>query len=289
MGFTKNTAAGIVKYRERGKVFEIPEDFATCYGVTDSMYAELKPFIKISKGFSTVNTHVNEKVSVHAATKEVVHSQPLTPFDPNVLTAEEFTALGFSPKQSQAIINFRESRGGFLTAADFGESYVVSDEMFTRLKNYIIIEDKHEVTAQVKPPQKLEVNGADSAALTAVRGIGPVSAAAIIDYRTRLGGFHDVRQLAEIPVITEKNYTLFSEQIWVDSCVIKKIDINFATPNSVSEHPYMPGKALRKILKNRQLKGGWSTIEDMIEDNTLTSEEAHKLAPYLQFTAQSKE
>ena len=87
----------------------------------------------------------------------------------------------------------------------------------------------------------------------------------------------------ETGVVTERNWERMKEQIWADSCAIRKIDINFVAPNAVARHPYITPRTLRKILRNRQLKGGWSTIEDMVEDNTLTNEEAGRLAPYLHF------
>jgi len=73
------------------------------------------------------------------------------------------------------------------------------------------------------------------------------------------------------------------KQIRVDSCEIQKIDINFADPKVLGRHPYIPPHILRKLLKTRQLKGGWSTAEELIEDKILTREEAARLAPYLRF------
>lgn len=224
LGIPKGTAAGIIKYRERGKVFQISEDFAACYGITDSMYAALKSYIDIGERFR----------------------------------------LKPSP-----------DRGAKYGAAQVSDA---ADEPGAA-PGY---DNASSATA------KVDINTADSAMLVQVRGIGAKSAAAIIIYREKLGGFHSVEQLAELPVVTERNYELMREQIWADSCEIQKIDINFAPPNTVAGHPYMAGKKARKILKNRQLKGGWSTIEDMIEDHTLTSGEAAKLAPYLRFTAIGK-
>lgn len=51
LGIAPRTAAGIVKYRTAGKVFAIPEDFAACYGITDSAYAVLKPYIDIGEAY----------------------------------------------------------------------------------------------------------------------------------------------------------------------------------------------------------------------------------------------
>ena len=129
----------------------------------------------------------------------------------------------------------------------------------------------------------LELNGADSVSLDAVPGIGGITAAAIIRYRERLGGYCRKEQVLETGVVTERNWERMREQIYADSCAIQKIDINFAAPNAVAEHPYITPRMLRRILRNRQLKGGWSTIEDMTEDNTLTKEETARLDPYLHF------
>ncbi len=218
----------------------------------------------------------------------------LVPFDPNALGEEGFVGLGFTPRQARTIINFREACGGFRTAADFARSYVVSEEMFARLKPYIVIAPPEEESAGKESGQAagnggaaaslpVELNRADSAALVAVSGIGPATASAILAYRERLGGFCNRRQVVETGVVTERNWERMKEQIWADSCAIRKIDINFAAPNAVARHPYITPRTLRKILRNRQLKGGWSTIEDMVEDNTLTNEEAGRLAPYLHF------
>lgn len=296
LGIPKNTAAGIIRYRKAGKVFRIPEDFAACYGVSDSMYAVLKPYIIIGAEYAVKPKHAsdsNYKTRFDDSPKSGVKSA-LTSFDPNELSAEGFVALGFSPKQAQVIINFRKKIGGFGSAADFAKCFVVSDAMFVRLRDYIVIRDASSnqssgktsaVHNSVKASSPVEINSADSAQLVSVRGIGAKTAAAIIAYRKRLGGYYDAAQICETGVVSERNWDIIKEQIWADSCAIQKIDINFVAPNTVGKHPYLGGRILRKLLRNRQLKGGWSTIEDMLKDNTLTAEEAKKLAPYLQFRA----
>ncbi len=51
LGFERGEALGIIKYRERGKVFEIPEDFAACYQVSEEMYRRLEPYIRIGEKY----------------------------------------------------------------------------------------------------------------------------------------------------------------------------------------------------------------------------------------------
>ena len=48
MGVEARVATSLLKYRAAGKVYRIPEDVATCYGMTDSVYFALEPYIRIS-------------------------------------------------------------------------------------------------------------------------------------------------------------------------------------------------------------------------------------------------
>ena len=129
----------------------------------------------------------------------------------------------------------------------------------------------------------MELNSADSAELRRVVGIGEKTVMRILGYRDRLGGFVSVAQLAEVPGVTESNYEKILKQICLDSCKIRKIDINFASPKELGRHPYMAPRTLRRLLKARQLKGGWSTAQELIDDHILTREEAARLAPYIEF------
>ena len=154
---------------------------------------------------------------------------------------------------------------------------------------------KYEDDTLAEPAKKevkielLEINSADSAALVAVNGIGVKSAVEIMKYRDLLGGFHSVEQISEVKCVTEQNFAKILQQICCDSCEIQKIDINFAAPKAIARHPYVSVRALRKIIKQRQLKGGWSRIEEMVEDEILSEDEAKRLAPYLWFRLNATE
>lgn len=294
LGLSASTAAGVVKYRERGKRFEIPEDFATCYGITDSIYAALKPYIAIGEEFklkpfentpraeSSVTATRRERLSPTEKATAYLADHPA--IDPNVLTAEEWVALGCSVRQAEAVARWCEERGGVRSVMELEECRYLPLEVLDVIAEALVFDLSDRLAEESSEPELIELNSADSATLVTVRGIGARTASDIIAYRERLGGFARVEQLADLAVMTERNYEQIITQIFVDSCKISKIDINFARPESLENHPYMTPRRLRKILKNRQLKGGWSTIEDMILDNTLTVEEAQRLSPYLHFS-----
>ena len=278
LGFTKQDAAGVLRYRAAGKIFRIPEDFAACYQVSDSMYDRLEPYIRIG----TEYRFRPRRDSAQRLRKPFVRRQrvvvPLVPFRIDTMTAKFLRAIGFTKRQAEAIADYNTLIGGFRDEEELCDYPIIGDSAGRRLAEYALFPERRR---PLHDP--VELNTADSAALRSVSGIGAKTVGAILDYRRRLGGFCRAEQLAEVRGVTESNYERILKQISVDSCRISKIDINFATPKALAEHPYIAPRTLRKILKRRQLKGGWSTLEEMIEDGILTREEADRLHPYLRF------
>lgn len=106
-------------------------------------------------------------------------------FNPNTATLEELMRLGFSEKQAQSILHYREAGGRFRRPSDFAKSFVVADSVYRRLEPYIDI-------------PLLDLNTADSLALLELPGIGPFFAGKIVQYRQQLGGYSTPEQLLEI-------------------------------------------------------------------------------------------
>lgn len=275
LGLTKSTAASIIKYRRRGKVFSIPEDFATCYGVSDSAYQALKPYISIAPEFEVKPF---ERATEQHECDSIIHYEP---FRLDTVTVAYLQTIGFSHRRATAFLRYRDMRGGLRNIEEVRECYVIPAAECDTLARYIIFpEGGHSTTTDTL----IELNAADSATLRSVYGIGEKSVVEIMKYRQRLGGFVRVEQLAEVKSVTESNFEKILRQICCDSCNISKIDINFARSQRLAAHPYISDRALRKLLKTRQLKGGWSSIEEMIDDKIFTRDEAERLRPYLRFT-----
>ena len=257
-------------------MFRIPEDLTLCYGISDSLYRRLEPWVRIGRKYAIAP----EKYRTGRILPE-----PLAPgpFRIDTVSARYLRAIGaLSKRQAEAFIRWRDL-SGIYDMEDLRECYVVSDSVAAALEPYVIFPER-----KARPiEQPVELNTADSATLRSVVGIGPRTVVAIMHYRERLGGFVRAEQLAEVPGVRERNYEKILKQIYCDSCKIRKIDINFASPKVLGRHPYIAPRTLRKLLKARQLKGGWSTAEELVEENILTREEAARLAPYLQFGSDS--
>lgn len=205
------------------------------------------------------------------------HKDSLFVFDPNTADTTAFKLLGFSSKQSAIIIDYRRQRKWFKTPEDFAACFVVNDTMFQRLLPYIKISPQPVVQII-----KTSLNRADSAHLTAINGIGDGFCKRITEYRERLGGFVTFEQLAEVG-LDESVIRRCREYFFIKTEEITKIDINFAVANTLIRHPYMNKSIVGRVLKQRELKGGWSNITEMESQDILLPHEAEKLAPYLIF------
>ncbi len=283
LGLSKAAAVSIIRYREYGKVFRIKEDLFTCYGVSDSLYYCLEPYIVIADTFRLKRrdeyaSYNGNNYSRRRSERELL---PLSEFMADTVGVNYMVATGaLTRAQAEVFVKWRDLTG-IHNMEELRDCYVVSDSIASMLEPYIIF---------TLPPQEgvaesglIDLNKADSALLRRVYGIGEKSVVAILDYRKLLGGFYSAEQLSDLKVVTESNYEKIIQQILCDSCDISKIDVNFASAKTMKSHPYITDKALRRLLKIRELKGGWSTVKEMIDDKILTEEEATRVRPYLLF------
>ena len=284
-GVPRDIAVAIIRWREAGKVYHIKEDMALCYNMTDSIYFALEPYIIIGKEYQYEKRPQATKPNTPKATKSPTN--PLEEFTLDTVGTTYLRGIGFTSRQAELVVRYRDMIGGYRTFEEFAECYAVDSAMAAMLRPYIIFPKRDTLppytTTRVEFP--IEINSADSALLCKVSGIGAKSASHIIFYRKLLGGYHSVSQISELKVVTEENFQRILPQIWCDSAKIKKININFATSKELEVHPYISNRMLRRIINHRELKGGWSKLEEMIEDNIFSAEEARRIAPYLDFRA----
>ena len=280
-GLPRDIAVGIIRWREAGKVYRVKEDLALCYNMTDSLYFLLEPYIIIGKEYQfQPNEFERETNEAARATIEV------RPFSLDTVSTGYLQGIGFTRRQAELVIKYRDMIGGYRSIEEFEECYAVDSAMAARLRPYLIFPPRDTIKRYDKERVEfpIDLNSADSVMLCRVAGIGAKSASHILFYRELLGGYHSVSQILELKVVTEENFQRILPQIYCDSAKIKKININFARPKELEVHPYISNRMLRQIINNRELKGGWSNLEEMIEDDIFSAEEAARIAPYLDFS-----
>lgn len=186
------------------------------------------------------------------------------PFNPNTVSLNDLMRLGFSEKQAQSIIHYRERGGRFRRPADFAASYVVADSVFRRLEPFIRI-------------PKVDLNAADSAALDALPGIGPYYAAKIVEHRTELGGYSYPEQLMDIYRFDQERYDALKDLISVS--MPEPYELWTLPEEELEKHPYIGKYAAHGIVlfRDNNPREAW-TVEALGRAGVLRPADASRLA-----------
>ena len=76
--------------------------------------------------------------------------QPLSPFNPNGLTATEWQQLGITAQQAEVIKHYEDKGGRFYSPADLKKIYGITEADYKRLEPYIVIPDVEHKEAKLK-------------------------------------------------------------------------------------------------------------------------------------------
>jgi competence protein ComEA len=201
-------------------------------------------------------------------------------FDPNNLPADQWAKLGLSGKQISVLKNYEAKGGRFYTKTDLQKIYSITPEDYKRLGPYINLPEGF---MSKKTDEVVEVNSADSAKLTQIKGIGGGFASRIIKYRTQLGGFVKKEQLMEIYGIDTAKYRELAPHVNVNAARIRKIHINTVTVDELRPFPYLNFKQMSAVVEYRKQHGDYHSMEDLHQIVILDAEILRKIAPYLSF------
>ena len=134
LGFSEKQSAAILKYKNYlGGSFISKEKLRECFMINDEQFSQLSPYLilpsKTPENLAQKFEKKKEKESVKINNY----------FDPNELNAEQWQALGFSEKQANVIVNYRERnlRGSFKSLEDIQKCFMISPEKFEEMKPWI--------------------------------------------------------------------------------------------------------------------------------------------------------
>lgn len=212
-------------------------------------------------------------------------------FNPNNLSDESWKKLGLSERQIKVIKNYEAKGGKFYKKEDLQKIYSITPADYERLEPYINIPGKvfsktypaSTSTYKAKPMVMVEINHADSAQLTEIKGIGPAFANRILKYRNRLGGFYRKTQLLEVYGLDSAKYEEIEKQVEIDASGINKININTCSFDDLKRNPYLSFKQMNAIIQYRKQHGNYKSSNDLKNVAILTDEVIRKVEPYLLF------
>jgi competence protein ComEA len=189
LGLPYYTAQNLVKYRENGGSIRNRDEMRKIYGMSDSVFKRLEPFIQIKLKNNDTQTRESEKKRVgrYNYSKKAFKGPILL----NTTDSAHLDSLpGIGPVLSNRIIKYREALGGFHSPVQLKEVYGITDSTFQNIQNYIQIKDQS--TA------KIPINVIDFKSLMKHPYCDYEMTRKILNYRKQHGPFQDFSDLKHI-------------------------------------------------------------------------------------------
>jgi competence ComEA-like helix-hairpin-helix protein len=203
--------------------------------------------------------------------------------------------LGLTEKTGKTIINYVSKGGKFRNPDDLARIYGLRKEVFEKLRPHVRIVDTDPPNRVYTQKQALpapgkertsyvDINRADSSDWIALPGIGSKLSARIILFREKLGGFHSVSQVGETFGLPDSVFQKILPYLRQGEMVVKKLNINTATLEELSAHPYIRKFTANAIIAYRNEHGPFKQPDELKKIMLIKEEDYRKMYPYLETT-----
>lgn len=170
--------------------------------------------VKLEMLFDSLNK-LDRNFTSHSTSKKTRNDTLLKPFNPNDLTNYGWVKLGFSARQAEVIMKYKQMIGGtFTSKSQIRKCYVINDEMFATLEPYIQLPEHSKSDEKLAKQQTRKTvnytkfNPNHYAEQDWVKiGFSPKQAQTILKYKSILGGeFKSKQDLAKCYVISDEKF-----------------------------------------------------------------------------------
>lgn len=214
---------------------------------------------------------------------------PAQAFDPNAFLTEDWTKMGFTQKQAQAIIR-TQKRKPFKNKTDVKSLFCMPAELYDQIEALILIPQAQQNTikpsAETRKAEKqyvLELNSADSLQILELPGIGPYWTKRILRARKQWGGFCCIEQILGLKGFPDSIAQLFTRSVHLDTTLIQKININTISREDFSKHPAGWYGVAKSIVNYRDQHGDFHSAGEFSKIYSLKPERIEILRHYVKF------
>jgi len=224
------------------------------------------------------------------------NSPAIFPFNPNFITDYKGYTLGMSPEEIDRLLRYRNENKWINSAEDFQSVTQISDSLLAVISPYFKFPEwvtntpeKPFSTGTNKPQlveksfeAKIDLNKATAEELEQVRGIGKVLSNRIIEYRTRLGGFHSDSQLRDVYGLQEEALQRLFLSFTVKTPIeIHKINVNEASASDFSTLPGVSFDLGKKMWEFRRLRQRIDSITEFKKVDGMSEAKFRQIQLYL--------
>jgi DNA uptake protein ComE-like DNA-binding protein len=289
LGFSEKQASTILNYKKMiGGQFMSKEQFKKCYAVSPEKFTALQSFLLLPEtgtksGFDKFKSYEKKAITVSRR------------FNPDRLSAAEWMKMGFSEKQSEAILKYRNYLGGsFVSKEKFKECFIISSETYDRLESYLILPAKTPDSFKssgkqyaIKPSMQyhaFDPNELNSEGWKAL-GFSEKQANTIISYRDRNlhGNFKTLEEIQKCFVISAEKFQELKPYIKLNPELNKKqetdfskLDLNTITFKQLIEFG-LDEKSAAFILGFRKKLGGFVNKQQILDTYNIDKDIVQKL------------
>ncbi len=242
MGFSERQAESIIKYKNYlGGSFISKEKFKECFIISSDNYTKMEPYLLLP---AKTPDHFKNSAKNYAVKSRIQYRN----FDPNMADLEGWKALGFSERQAQTIVNYRDRnlRGSFKTPEDLQKCFVISPEKYQELKPYI------KLNPTVDKKQETDFSKIDLNIITFKQllefGLDEKSAGSMIGFRKKLRGFVNKQQILDTYNIDKDLVQKLISIAPLDVSNVPKYTLTEAPEEWLKDHPYFKYSADKIIF-----------------------------------------
>ncbi len=195
-------------------------------------------------------------------------------FDPNTATEEELKLLGLSDRQAEIIVNYRSKGGKFRQKDDLLKIYSIDTNWYLKAKPYVSIASN--TNTKLKKERVFDFRQFDPNTISKAElenmGLKEWQARMVETYRTKVRPFQKPGDLYKIYGLDSVLIEKMLPYVELDTSFLKQepkeivlIELNSADTNELTKIKGIGRAYARRIVKYRQLLGGFVNKEQLLE------------------------
>ncbi|MGE8536952.1 helix-hairpin-helix domain-containing protein [Chryseobacterium sp. D764] len=287
LGFSEKQTATILKYKDIvGGKFNSKEQLKKCYAISEEKFSELESSILLPE------TAERKNLEGHNAygKKEIIISGK---FNPDRFSANDWLKMGFSERQAEAILKYRNYLGGsFISKEKFKECFIISPENYSKLESYLLL--------PVKTPETFQNSTKNNTAKTKIQyhsfdpnqqdlegwkafGFSEKQAITIINYRDRnlRGSFKSIEDLQKCFVISAEKFQEMKPYIRIQEKQQEKTDFSKTDLNTITFRQLiefgLDERSAGSIIGFRKKLGGFINKQQILSTYNIDQDLVQKL------------